>query len=202
MSANPYTFSDNKRASQWTNTIDTRLSDRYVPSQLLQPYLSVRPVLTKYSIMPIIDPRKPSSVPMVQQPVYNTSHVFNPGNRNAPWSGFASNINVESELRNQIYALQKCNNAIYVPNSTSDLYKYTFQPDKSANQVQPYPALFKTDHLEPFDPNPEKFGGGLFNNCTRQQLKELSDKPADCSKPTPKPNLNKAILGTQKQQPK
>jgi len=181
MSSNPYTFSDNACASQLTNTIDTRLYDRYLPSQMLQPYLNVRPVMTKYSIMPIVDPRKPIHVPMEQQPVYNVNQVFNPGNTQSPWSGFATNINTESELRNQIFALQKCSQAVYVPNSQSDLYHYTFTPSKSANQQQPYPELFSESSFEKFNPNPENLGGNLFNNCTRQQLKDMTENP-DCNK--------------------
>ena len=117
------------------NTTNTRIYDRNLPSQFLQPYLSTRPVMTKYSLMPIIDPRAPITVPLKQMPTYNTTQIFNPGN--SPWSGFASSINKESELRNQIYGLQKCSQSVYVPNSTSDLYTYSFKPDKSGNQNQP-----------------------------------------------------------------
>lgn len=172
--SNQYNFSDNRCASQLTDTIDARLNDRNIPSHMLQPYLNVRPVMTKYSIMPIVDPRKPINVPMQQMPVYNTGKVFNPGNRQSPWSGFASNVNTESELRNQIFALQKCSQTVYVPSSQSDLYKYTFMPSKSGNQANPHPELFKADSFEQFDPNPEKLGGNIFNNYTRQQLREMT----------------------------
>ena len=81
---------------------NTRIYDRNIPSQMLQPYLDVRPVMTKYSYFPIVDPRKEISVKLQQQPTFNTQTTFNPGNTQSPWSGFASNINTESELRNQI----------------------------------------------------------------------------------------------------
>lgn len=178
--SNPYMFSDNQCASQLTNTINTRLYDRFLPSQMLQPYLNVRPVMTKYSIMPIVDPRAPIKTPLEQMPVYNTDKVFNPGNTQSPWSGFASNINKESELRNQIFALQKCSQSVYVPSSQSDLYKYQFTPTKSANQAQPYPELFKPETFQQFNPNPENLGGNIFNNCTRQQVKDLTEN-TNCS---------------------
>ena len=117
-----------KKMHEQTNT---RIYDRNIPSQMLQPYLDVRPVMTKYSYFPIVDPRKQVNVPLQQMPTYNPHKVFNPGNTQSPWSGFASNINKESELRNQIYALQKCSQAVYVPNSTSDLYNYSFEPTPS-----------------------------------------------------------------------
>ena len=44
--------------SQRQQTVYLRSYQRNVPSQPLQPYLDSRPVLTKYSIMPIVDPRK------------------------------------------------------------------------------------------------------------------------------------------------
>ena len=84
---------------------NTRIYDRNIPSQMLQPYIDVRPVMTKYSYFPIVDPRKNNSVPLTVQPTFNPHKVFNPGNTTSPWSGFASNVNTESELRNQIYAL-------------------------------------------------------------------------------------------------
>ena len=167
-------FSDNRCASQKTNSINSRIYDRNIPSHQLQPYLSVRPVMTKYSIMPIVDPRAPIKTHMSQLPVYNVHNTFNPGNATAPWSGFAANINKESELRNQIYALQKCSQSVYVPNGDSDLYQFGFKYESKSSQ--PFPGLFQNERLGTFNPNPENLGNDTFNNCTRQQLKTLGDK--------------------------
>ena len=153
-----------------------RIYDRNLPSQFLQPYVSVRPVMTKYSIMPIVDPRAPVKTPMVQMPVYNPEQVFNPGNTQSPWSGFAAAINTESELRNQVYALQACSQAVYVPKSTSDLYQVTFKPEQSNQNTQQFRELFKDQHFNAFNPNPENIGTGLFNNYTRQQIRDLTGK--------------------------
>jgi hypothetical protein len=152
---------------------NTRIYDRNIPSQMLQPYLDVRPVLTKYSYFPIVDPRKPINVPLVQMPTYNVHQVFNPGNTQSPWSGFASNINTESELRNQIYALQKCSQAVYVPSSQSDLYNYKF---KTQSKPNPHELLFKNDSFETFNPNPAPnlCGNSLFYNSTRCQVRDMT----------------------------
>ena len=158
-----------------------RIYDRNIPSQPLQPYLDVRPVLTKYSYFPIVDPRKPLDVEMKQAPIYNQHTVFNPGNTTGPWSGFASNINQESELRNQIYALQKCSQAVYVPNSTSDLYQYSFQPNNTP--MNSHSLLFQNETFQPFNPNPAPkiIGSGMFHNSTRAQVKDLLDQdPSAC----------------------
>ena len=61
--------------------------------------------MTKYSYFPIVDPRRKLNTPLQQMPVFNPHTTFNPGNTQSPWSGFASNINIESELRNQILEL-------------------------------------------------------------------------------------------------
>jgi hypothetical protein len=158
------------KIQQQTNT---RIYDRNIPSQMLQPYLDVRPVMTKYSHFPIVDPRKSINVPLQQMPTYNAHNVFNPGNTTSPWSGFASNINKESELRNQIYALQKYSQSIYVPNSYSDLYNYNF---KTKSVSQPHNLLFENGSFSEFNPNPnpEIIGSSIFFNSTRSQVKDLT----------------------------
>lgn len=154
---------------------NTRIYDRNLPSQMLQPYISVRPVMTKYSYMPIVDPRKELSVKLQQMPTYNVEKVFNPGNATSPWSGYASNVNLESSLRNQVFALQKCSQAVYVPNSNSDMYVNTFQNVSNKPMVQPHSLLFQEEHFCSFDPNPNNkvVGAGIFNNSTRTQLGEM-----------------------------
>lgn len=164
---------DNFLSAKIRSETNTRVYDRNIPSQLLQPYFSPRAVSTKYSIMPIVDPRKEISVKTMNYPTYNTNMVFNPGNSTSPWSGFSSNVNVESELRNQIFALQKCSQSVYVPNSQSDLYEYNFQP---ANDVdQKFSGLFTRENFDPFNPNPENLASGVFLNSTRADVKNISN---------------------------
>ena len=113
---------------------------------------------------------------MIQQPVFNPHTTFNPGNTQSPWSGFASNVNTESELRNQIFALQKCSQSVYVPKSNSDLYQYKFTPNNSVPQQHQY--LFAKEQFSDFNPNPDNniVGSGMFYNSTRCQVKEIGDK--------------------------
>jgi hypothetical protein len=152
-----------------------RIYNRNIPSQMLQPYIDVRPVMTKYSYFPVVDPRKPVNVPLQKMPVYNVHSTFNPGNTQSPWSGFASNINTESVLRNQIYALQKCSQSVYVPNSNSDLYAYKFQTPK---QPDPHQLLFQEQSFDNFNPNPSPnlCGTSIFMNSTRCQVKEMTNQ--------------------------
>ena len=150
-----------------------RIYDRNIPSQMLQPYIDVRPVMTKYSYFPIVDPRKNNSVPLTVQPTFNPHAVFNPGNTTSPWSGFASNVNTESELRNQIYALQKCSQSVYVPSSKSDLYNYGFTPKPTP---QSHSLLFEKDSFSQFNPNPDSktVGAEMFFNSTRVQVRDMT----------------------------
>ena len=152
---------------------NTRIYDRNIPSQMLQPYIDVRPVMTKYSYFPIVDPRRKINVPLEQMPTYNVNKVFNPGNTHSPWSGFASNVNTESELRNQIYALQKCSQSVYVPKSNSDLYNYNFTPKSTA---QTHSLLFQNQGFEQFNPNPDEktVGADMFMNSTRVQVRDMT----------------------------
>lgn len=152
-----------------------RIYDRNIPSAPLQPYLSVRPASTKYSIMPIVDPRRKLNVPLHVMPTFNPSTAFNPGNDEGPYSGYATNINVESELKNQIYAIQSCDQAVYVPTSKSDLYNYGFTP--GTNMTQPFPDLFNKPQFDQCNPLPERIQQIVFYNPTRTQNIDANDTP-------------------------
>ena len=82
-----------------TLELSQRMYERNVPSAPLQPAFSVRPVSSKYEMLPIYDRRAPATVPIHKEPTYNIGLTFNPGTAVAPWSGFATNVNVESSLR-------------------------------------------------------------------------------------------------------
>jgi hypothetical protein len=169
--------------SQKQHTVNLRLYERNVPSSLLQPYLDARPVLTKYAILPIVDPRAPINTPLIQQATFNTETMYNPGNDTGPWSGYASNVNRESELRNQLYALQNCEQSVYVPSSNSNLYKFKWQNNNAVPVSQPFPDLFNnSNQFPPHDPNinSDMIGFAMFNNATRQQTKDLT-RPTKCN---------------------
>jgi len=129
--------------------------------------------MTQYSHFPIVDPRTPPTVPLKQMPIYNIQQTFNPGNTQSPFSGYATNVDHESELRNQIYALQKCSQAVYVPSSKSDLYETKFF---TSTQPMPHSLLFKEEPFPSFNPNPNvaTCGSGIFYNNTRCQIKDFT----------------------------
>ena len=149
-----------------TQELSNRMYNRNVPSHMLQAKFGMRPVSTKYAIMPIVDQRPLSNVPIIQQPTYNTQTQFNPGDTEGPWSGFASKIDDESKLRNIYFALQHCEQPNYVPSSQSDLYKVHID---SKPQVNPFPYLSENEEFAPFNPNVCNVGHDFFNNSTRVQ---------------------------------
>jgi hypothetical protein len=156
---------------QRNEELNKRISNRNVPSNFLQPLYTSRPVSTKYSKMSIVDQYKQATVPLSMTPTYNVGTTFNPGNAEGPWSGYASNVDVETILRNQVFALQKGDRASYVPSSNSDLYNTEVV---GRLEEQPFPGLFSVQNMEPFNPNTYNLGNDIFNNSTRQQLKNIS----------------------------
>ncbi len=155
-----------KSVKELHDTTNTRIYDRNVPSKMLQPYFDVRPVATKYEVLPTTDRRTIGNVPVFQQPSYDARRVFNPSDKKAPWSGV--NVNLESDLRNQFYALQKSSQAVYVPNSDSDLYQYKMQNFKQKYNME-HSLLFETPHFAEFSMDK---GPNVFNNSTRSQINE------------------------------
>ena len=160
--------------------LNERMFERNVPSSILQQQFSQRPVSTKYSILPMVDKYKESNVPIDTQPIYKQKDVFNPGT-SAPFNGYVNAVNDESRLRNQFFALQKCEQSVYVPSSQSDLYTVNIPPNPShqnsygGTQDDNHSLLFNEEEFIQFNPNLFHLGGNLFDNHTRQQLKGMSD---------------------------
>lgn len=157
---------ENRKIHDETNS---RIYNRNIPSHTLQPYLDVRPVQTKYNLLSTTIEREKSNTKLNINPVYDQSKMFNPGNDKGSWSGYVSNINDESILRNQVYALQKDSRSVYVPNSNSDLYNNKFI---TTNKVeQPFEYLFKT---EKYNDNNNSINSNnenqLFYNHSRVQI--------------------------------
>lgn len=166
-----------------TEDLNERIALRNVPSSTLQPQFSLRPVPTKYAMLPIFDQRASSTVPLQCYGTFDTQQTFNPATAQGPWCGFAKNINNESMLRNQYAALQKAGQAFYIPPTTSDLYVSTIENSNSiapqaaqAHLEQPFPYLFEEPVLAPFNPNKyasQGVGVNLFENSTRVQIRNV-----------------------------
>lgn len=152
------------------NELNNRLGSRQFPDVALQPNFDPRPLSTKYAFTPSYT--KPSV--RIQR---NVDHVvelnFNPGTARAPPQGFLNNIDKETILRNQTFALQHgADQGVYVPSSNSDLYKTTIV--STPGEPQPFPSLFSKSQFAVTE-NPVEgtnIGKNVFFNHTRTQLRE------------------------------
>lgn len=170
------------------NELNIRISQRNVPSSNLKPQFSQRPLSSKYELFPIFDRRPKPTVPIKCEPIFNPANTFNPGTAQAPWSGFSTNINTESQLRNQYFALQKNDQAEYIPSSSSQLYNNKVIGN---NVKQRFPGLFEKPNLASFNPNKDEIGYLLFNNGTRQQYKNVKTNLNNMELPNEILDLNK-----------
>jgi len=155
------------------NEINERILDRQFPSQNLDILYKPRPQQTRFNIMPTVDTKH--CIVNINNVSYDIKKTFNPGTTNGPWSGFVSKINDESILRNQVYTLQNNPQSKYIPSIKSELYNPTQINISKDNQ--PFPNLFKTykynsSNDNENDDDSEKTDYLLFNNFTRQQLKD------------------------------
>ncbi len=154
--------------------LSNKMFARNMPSHDIQPMFGIRPVSTKYTVMPVYDQYKPAVEPIHVKPIFQpqSPEIFYPGTRRAPFTGYASKVNVESTLRNQWFAMQRSSQSVYVPSSESDLYKTTVEY-KPVLIPHPYIDSAAREHFEPHNPNNINIAKGIFDNSTRVQLKNI-----------------------------
>jgi len=153
-----------------SNYINQNIYERNIPSYPLKPlYGMSTPISTKYQVMPTIVQKKQYIESLNTYPLYSNETIYYTGNRKAP--DWQNKVDIESELRNQIYALQNSPQNTWVPNSSSSLYSHTFT--NSHLVQQPHIYLFNNEDFAKFNPNPHNLGYQLFGNNTRIQLKEI-----------------------------
>ena len=156
-----------------TTELDNRILARRFPSAPLQPNYDPRPISTKYSLMPALSGRKPDAEPKKEYNNYSVHNTFNPGNDGAPVNGFLNNVDHETYLRNQYFALQKGDKQYYAPKGSSELYNdYVF--NNSAQEEQPHPELFAKERFNNHRTQHsglDGIGADAFHNNTRTQLR-------------------------------
>jgi len=167
--------------NQRVDELNERIYERNKPDYFLEPNFDPRPVPTKYALFPIIDRRVEPNERIMKTPNYNIQYNFNPGT-SAPVSGYVANIELESELRNQFFALQSgAGQDLFIPKTTSDMYAFgssLIPQNSSRKEEQPYPRLFekldyKNDNLPFIVSTP--IGKDRFYNHTRTQLRNTID---------------------------
>ena len=166
------------------NEINERILERTMATGNTDVLISPRPTSTLFTL-PLQNVIPPANCePRIMKYISDPKSSFLPCTTNGTWSKYSSNINTESILRNQVYALQNAPQATYVPNSTSDLYNSTIQKSSNSTAQGLYPNLptsiseynmekpyANANVLNHYSPS-VNLGNNLFNNATRQQLKD------------------------------
>lgn len=158
---------------QRQDELNNRIVMRNIPDNNLKPNFDPRSVPTKYSRFPIVNSRTPSNVPYDKYLDHSVETSFTPINTKGPIHGFINNVHTESVLRNQFFALQRgADQAVYVPSSTSDLYKITM-PISTTNEPQPFPSLWEQSTFNKNNrfTQESSIGNDIFSNNTRTQLR-------------------------------
>ena len=163
------------RNDERNNEINQRMFQRNTTDKPLEPNISVRATPTKYVRMPIVNVRKPANEPLALYNIYDNKKQFYPGDSKAPWSGFADNVDTETQLRNTMFALQKCDQREYVPSTNSNMYSYPLQ------QLPPpfqHGLLFSVPEVQ--NNRPDFNDNEVFNNSTRYQRNDFKNKKNKC----------------------
>ena len=113
---NQITNSNSNSNMEYDNELNKRLEGRHLPSSPLQPLFDFRPTMTRYTWFQTVDPKIPGQVNYPYD-----ANVFNPGR--GPISYFMQNVDKESTLSNQFFALQRSPQKEYVPELNSSLYE-------------------------------------------------------------------------------
>lgn len=144
----------------YDNELNKRLENRNKPSSPLQPLYEFRPVSTKYTVFHKVDKIKHIET-QTSQYIYDPSQIFNPGDR-GPIDYFMRNVDVESTLRSQFFALQKSQQTVYVPDLNSQLYDN--------------PMAYSPEFFSPTNAITEKSkcvdNETIFYNCIRNNSKK------------------------------
>lgn len=122
------------------NAINQYIENRFACSFQPPIYMSSLPEETRFRVFPM---SRPASPPPPQQP-FNTATMFLPTTTtNAP--GYSDKVDLENELRGQVYALQRSSQAVDVPDSRCDLYAARSYPSTShvrRSAKKPEPVKF------------------------------------------------------------
>ena len=151
---------------------NSRLAGLQFADSQLEPNFDLRPVPTKYSLFPVVNRRKPITEEKLPYVDYSQKANFTPAVSQGPVSGYMTNVDTETVLRNQTSALQHgLGQDVYVPSSNSELYNVSVV---SRPSEQPHMGLFtQTQFSNRPHPNVENttIGREQFFNHTRTQLR-------------------------------
>ena len=154
--------------------LNERLLNRNQPDEPLPPNFDPRPTPTKYTHFPVLDQRMPTTIPIESN--FNTSlekSFAPPVMKTGAVYGFINQVDQESNLRNQYFALQRgADQSCYVPSSDSDMYHVVLPQPTTRKEEQVFPLLFEKPAFSgDLHPNlvDRPIGMDTYHNHTRTQ---------------------------------
>lgn len=162
--------------------LDKRIYERNMMTDVkLRPNFDPRSVNTRQIVFPIVTTptnvgKESHKIPINKYLEYNPNKVFSSIQSNGPTKSYLDNIMVESSLRNQYFGIQHgAIQSTYIPSSKSDLYVVEIPQSTERREEQPFPLLFeKSTHKTTGSVLDIQIGKDVFNNATKQQLRNLS----------------------------
>tara|TARA_Y100000816_G_C26100250_1_gene582907 strand:- start:678 stop:1166 length:489 start_codon:yes stop_codon:yes gene_type:complete len=153
--------------------LNMRINERNSTNTLLEPVYDPRPSGTRGGMMPIISTKREAEESFFGYNDYNPNTMYSNATKKLPFKGFADRINDESELRNQIFALQRSEKGTYVPQSHGDLYMVNIPHTQLSQEDSKhlYEGLFEEQNFNKFDPGAKFDTKLVFNNNTNQAVK-------------------------------
>ena len=154
------------------NTMNYKILQRTMQFENIEALISHRPqsTLCTMPLETIIPHESCRAIILNYEHTDITNSDTNTCNTNGKWCKYVNNIDTESMLKNQVYALQHAPHTKYVPDSSSDLYKSNTIKTYNKNSKQCKRAN-PTNPTNPTNPNIESYIPTLFNQDTRQMLK-------------------------------
>ena len=154
----------NLKNIEYDNELNLRLQTRNIPSANLRPLFDFRPTPTKYSWFGSVEDTRQGHEPLFTYSKYDPTKVFNPSQKGST-DFYLNSIDQESRLQNRFMALQKADQAVYVPELSSTLYE-----DKMAYKK----ALYECENVN-YESRKvkESLAPSQFFNHTRTNLKTV-----------------------------
>jgi len=107
---------------EYDNQLNIRLQQRNIPDSQLRPLFDFRPTPTKYTLFHTVEDNAKSNEPLFTYNPYSPSTNFNPSQKGTT-DFYLRSIDDESKLQNRFMALQKADQAVYIPELSSSLYE-------------------------------------------------------------------------------
>jgi len=138
----------------------------------MEPSYQLRPTTTRQThLQPTIQIKQPV-IQRTKYTHYDQSRTTALGSNGAPFSGYTSNVDTETVLRNQVVPLRRGDETVYIPSTESDLY-HTYQATTSNRppmvDTRQLSALFNEQTFDEHNPNVLNVGTDVFSNHTRTQ---------------------------------